>query len=115
MNKAIKDLPILAFKSSETLRAWLLKNHAISGGIWVQIYKKDSSIESVTFEEVLDEGLCFGWSESMRIKGDEQSYLQRFTPRRTQGTTSKRNMEHIKRLIQEKRMMSSGLKALKMQ
>jgi uncharacterized protein YdeI (YjbR/CyaY-like superfamily) len=112
MKKIIRELPVLTFKSAETLRVWLIKNHSTSLGIWVQIYKKNSSVESVTFEEVLDEGLCFGWSESLRLKGDEQSYLQRFTPRRTKGTTSKRNMEHIQRLIKEKRMMPSGLKAL---
>ncbi len=67
---------------------------------------------SITFEEALDEGLCFGWSESMRVRGDEKSYLQRFTPRRTKGTTSKRNREHIERLIKEKKMMPSGLRAL---
>ncbi len=89
-----------------------MANHAVSGGIWLRIYKKNSGVESVSFEEVLDEGLCFGWSESKRIKGDEKSYLQLFTPRHTIGTTSKRNLEHVKRLIRENKMMPSGLKAL---
>lgn len=89
-----------------------MANHAVSEGIWLRIYKKNSGVESVSFEEVLDEGLCFGWSESKRIKGDEKSYLQLFTPRRTIGTTSKRNLEHVKRLIHENKMMPSGLKAL---
>ncbi len=106
------DLPIMTFESVHELRAWLVKNHATSSGIWLQIYKKNSGVESVTFEEVLDEGLCFGWSESKRIKGDEKSYLQRFTPRRKNGTTSKRNLKHVERLIEEKRMTSAGLKAL---
>ncbi len=89
-----------------------MKNHATSEGIWVRIFKKNSGVVSIIFEEVLDEGLCFGWSESMRRKGDENSYLQRFTPRRKKGTTSKRNRERIKRLIEEKKMMPSGLAAL---
>ena len=107
-----KNLPILKFRSASALRAWLIKNHATSDGIWLRIYKKNSGVETVTFEEVLDEGLCFGWSESKRIKGDEVSFLQRFTPRKTKGTTSKRNSEHIKRLIKEKRMTPDGFKAL---
>jgi hypothetical protein len=106
------DLPLMTFESGRELRAWLVKNHATSSGIWLQIYKKNSGVESVTFEEVLDEGLCFGWSESKRIKGDEKSYLQRFTPRRKKGTTSKRNLKHVERLIEEKRMTSAGLNAL---
>ena len=112
MKQETKKLPTLAFKSVTELRAWLTKNHAASEGIWIRIYKKNSGVESVTFEEVLDEGLCFGWSESKRIKGDEKFYLQCFTPRKTKGTTSKRNREHIDRLIKEKKMMPSGLIAL---
>ncbi len=112
IRKSIRELSIIAFKSADVLRLWLVENHATSEGIWLRIYKKNSGVASVTFEEVLDEGLCFGWSESMRIKGNEKSYLQRFTPRRTKGTTSKRNQEHIQRLIKEKKMAPFGLKAL---
>ncbi len=112
MKKNSEVLPVLEFTSASALREWLIENHATSDGIWLRIYKKDSGVESVTFEEVLDEGLCFGWSESMRRKGDEKSYLQRFTPRRKKGTTSKRNQEHVERLIKEKRMMPPGLEAL---
>ena len=107
-----QELPILEFKSSSDLRAWLVENGETSNGIWIRIYKKTSGIESVFFEEVLDEGLCFGWSESMRHKGDERSYLQRFTPRRTRKTTSKRNLEHVNRLPQEGKMTPAGLRAL---
>ncbi|MCA9886873.1 MAG: hypothetical protein KC546_00820 [Anaerolineae bacterium] len=112
--KANDDLPVVTFETREQLRAWLMENHATSAGIWLRIYKKASGVQSVAFEEVLDEGLCFGWSESMRRKGDEQSYLQKFTPRRTKGTTSKRNLEHAKRLIEEGKMMPAGLRALGM-
>jgi len=90
----------------------LLQNHATSEGIWVRIGKANSGLPSITFDELLDEGLCFGWSESMRRKGDSQSYLQRFTPRRTKGAKSKRNQERIKRLIQEGKMTSAGLEVL---
>lgn len=48
----------------------------------------------------------------MRRKGDDKSYLQRFTPRRKIGTVSKRNLEHAERLIQEGKMTAAGLKAL---
>ncbi len=78
----------------------------------MRLYKKKSGVQSVTFEDLLDEGLCFGWSESKRIKGDAESYLQQFTPRRTKGTTSKRNLEHVNQLVREKRMTATGLKAL---
>lgn len=108
-------LPILEFASSGDLRAWLIQNHHTSEGIWIRIYKVNSGIASVSFEEVLDEGLCFGWSESLRRQGDDRSYLQRFTPRRKRGTTSKRNLEHAERLIKAGKMTPAGLKALRIE
>lgn len=106
------DLPILDFKTSDELRAWLEEHHDSSGGMWLRIYKKKSGIQSVTFEQVLDEGLCFGWSESKRRKYDSDSYLQRFTPRKSIGTTSARNLARAELLIRQGRMTPSGLKAL---
>jgi uncharacterized protein YdeI (YjbR/CyaY-like superfamily) len=103
------DLPILSFENVAALRQWLEANHASSKGIYVRLYKKNSGIASVSFEEVLDEGLCFGWSESVRLRGDDQSYLQKFTPRRKPGTTSERNRRHAARLMEESRMTPAGL------
>ncbi len=112
MQDTLDGLPILSFASADELHAWLLQHHATSAGVWVRVAKSQSTLPSVTFDELLDEGLCFGWSESMRRKGDEQAYLQRFTPRRTKGTTSKRNKERIEKLTTEGRMMPSGLDVL---
>jgi len=106
------NLPIMSFESASALRKWLTENHATSDGIWVRIGKKHSGVASITFHEMLDEGLCFGWSENTRRSGDEQSYLQRFTPRRTKGTQSTRNQERVQRLIEEGKMMPSGLDVL---
>jgi uncharacterized protein YdeI (YjbR/CyaY-like superfamily) len=113
MAKSAQILPIISFATRDELRAWLTGHHGSSDGVWVRLFKKGSGILSVTFEDLLDEGLCFGWSESQRQKGDETSYLQRFTPRRSRGTTSERNKGHIRRLIREKRMTSAGLRVLR--
>jgi uncharacterized protein YdeI (YjbR/CyaY-like superfamily) len=106
------DLPILSFEDVAALRAWLEVNHATSTGIFVRIFKNSSSAISVSFEDVLDEGLCFGWSESARLLSDASSYLQRFTPRKRRGTTSARNRRHAARLVREGRMTPAGVLAL---
>jgi len=106
------EFPIQSFENRATLRAWLEENHTTCSGIYVRIYKVRSGVQSVTFEEVLDEGLCFGWSENKRLPGDEKSYLQRFTPRKGKGTNSARNVEHAKKLIAEGLMTPAGLRAL---
>jgi uncharacterized protein YdeI (YjbR/CyaY-like superfamily) len=112
MNMLPDELPILTFPSANDLLVWLEHHHAQSRGIWLRIFKKRAGIPSVSFEDVLDEGLCFGWSESSRRSYDDLSYLQRFTPRKTVGTQSKRNIERARALIAAGRMTPSGLKAL---
>ena len=106
------ELPTLEFTHREDLHTWLEQNHSSSPGIFVRVYKKVTGVPSISFEDLLEEGLCFGWSESLRLKGDEKSYLQKFTPRRTRGTTSDRNLRYAQRLINEGRMKPEGLRAL---
>jgi uncharacterized protein YdeI (YjbR/CyaY-like superfamily) len=114
MASLLENLPMLEFETSELLRAWLENHHSTSKGIWLRIYKKQSGVRSVAFEQVLDEGLCFGWSESARRKYDNHSYIQKFTPRKAIGTQSARNLGRVKVLIEQGRMKPSGLAALGM-
>ncbi len=102
------DLPQISFAKRPMLREWLEINHASSSGVLVRIYKKSSKIESITFEDLLEEGLCFGWSESQRFKGSEEYYLQKFTPRKTRGTVSDRNKRLIAKLEASGQMTEAG-------
>jgi uncharacterized protein YdeI (YjbR/CyaY-like superfamily) len=105
-------LEVREFADRGALRAWLEDNHAGSAGIWVRLYKTKSGHPSVRFDDLLDQGLCYGWSESLRHAGDSESYLQKFTPRRTTGTASQRNREHAEHLIASGEMTEAGLAAL---
>jgi uncharacterized protein YdeI (YjbR/CyaY-like superfamily) len=109
------NLPVMAFENNNELRCWLNEHHHDADGIWVRIHSKRSGVRCISFEELLDEGLCFGWSESKRLKYDRVSYLQRYTPRKTVGTKSGRNLERVRELIKAGRMTSFGLKALGME
>lgn len=106
------DLAVMSFEDGSALREWLDLNHRESRGLWVRVFHSRSGVPSVTFEELLEQGLCFGWSESKRVRGDETFYLQRFTPRRRPGTNSIRNKRIVERLVAEGRMTESGLMAL---
>ena len=100
---------IKSFKTPREWRDWLANNHARSDGIWLRIYKKDSGEETIIYAEALDEALCYGWIDGQKRGHDAQSFLQKFTPRRPKSVWSKRNREHIARLIREKRMTPAGL------
>jgi uncharacterized protein YdeI (YjbR/CyaY-like superfamily) len=106
--------PIMEFRSGEELWSWLntVDATASPGSVWVRLYKRASRRPSITFDDLLEAGLAHGWSESTRKSFDEISYLQRFSPRRTKGTTSARNLGIIQRLEQEGRMTAAGRAAL---
>jgi hypothetical protein len=67
---------------------------------------------SITFHDLLEAGIAFGWSESTRRRFDAWSYLQRFSPRRATGTRSARNLAIARRLEEEGRMRPAGRAAL---
>jgi uncharacterized protein YdeI (YjbR/CyaY-like superfamily) len=104
------QLRIVRFSSAREFRAWLHKHYAEPDSIWIKLGKKGSAKPSITYAEALDEALCFGWIDSQVKKYDEESYLQKFSPRRPKSIWSKINVGHVERLIKEKRMMQSGLK-----
>ncbi|MFC4764300.1 YdeI/OmpD-associated family protein [Dyella koreensis] len=99
-----------SFRSSKALRAWMTKEHAKAPGLLLRIYKKDSGVPSVTYAEALDQALCFGWIDGQKLPLDENSWVQKFTPRRAKSGWSKKNVAHVDRLIQEGHMTPAGLK-----
>lgn len=103
----------LSFKSSVKFRHWLEKNHADAEGTWLRFFKKSSSEQSLTYAEALDQALCYGWIDGQAKPYDEQSWLQKFTPRRPRSGWSKRNTEHVERLTKAGEMTPAGLKAVK--
>jgi uncharacterized protein YdeI (YjbR/CyaY-like superfamily) len=107
------DLPIISFNSPKAWASWLDKNHAKSNGIWLRLFKKDSGVASVTYAEALDEALCYGWIDGQLDKYDEKSWRRKFTPRRPQSVWSRRNIEHVNRLIDAGKMKPAGLKEVK--
>jgi uncharacterized protein YdeI (YjbR/CyaY-like superfamily) len=75
-------LKTLSFRSPREFRTWLDINHGSSDGIWLRILKKNSDKQSITYPEALDQALCYGWIDGQKQPQDEQSWLQKFTPRR---------------------------------
>lgn len=101
-------------KDRQAWRNWLRENHATSGTVWLVIYKKDSGTESITYQEAVEEGLCYGWIDSTPNKRDDESYLQRFSPRNPGSNWSRKNKESIERLMEEGKMAPAGLKMVEL-
>ena len=76
--------------------------------MWLAIYKKDSGVPTVTNAQALDVALCWGWIDGIRKAFDDQSFLQRYTPRRPKSSWSQINREHVARLTAAGRMTPHG-------
>jgi uncharacterized protein YdeI (YjbR/CyaY-like superfamily) len=99
------------FTSAAKFHHWLEKNHTQSVELWVGFYKKSSGQASTTYQEALDEALCFGWIDGIRKTVDESRYTIRFTPRKPASIWSNVNIRRANELIALGRMTPAGLAA----
>lgn len=106
------NLPILIFKTAKEWEKWMSKNYASSKGVWLRFYKKASAMPSISYPEAVEVSLCYGWIDGQANKYDENSYLQRFTPRRPKSIWSKKNIEKVTGLIATGKMKAGGLKEI---
>ncbi|HZS76494.1 MAG TPA: hypothetical protein VFA41_07755 [Ktedonobacteraceae bacterium] len=102
----------LLVHSAQEWRAWLEEYHQDKKEIWLIYYKKTSGKQGISYEESVEEALCFGWIDGA-IKGiDRDTYAGRFTPRRPKSPWSASNRIRVARLLQEGRMTKAGLAVL---
>lgn len=99
------------FASPAAFRRWLEKHHATSPELLVGFYKKHTGKPSLTWQESVDEALCFGWIDGIRRSIDHEGYAIRFTPRRKGSTWSAINLERVPELVRAGRMTPAGLAA----
>jgi uncharacterized protein YdeI (YjbR/CyaY-like superfamily) len=102
----------LKFKTREEWRVWLRKNHAKADEAWLVLQKKNSKKTGLRYSEAIEEALCYGWIDSRMNRIDEDTFRQRFSPRRRNSIWSRRNKELVMRLIKEGRMARAGYEAI---
>jgi len=90
-------------------RRWLASNHGEPTGVWLVLAKKGTVEPTrLTYDQALEEALCQGWIDGQKGGRDEETYRQRFTPRRARSQWSERNVLIAERLIAEGRMRADG-------
>src|SRR5436305_10657918 len=100
----------LVVPDARSWREWLGRNHADWAGVMLVLAKKGTtSPTSLTYDQALEEAICYGWIDAQVRRRDERTYFQRFTPRRPRSRWSKRNTTLAERLISEGRMQASGI------
>jgi uncharacterized protein YdeI (YjbR/CyaY-like superfamily) len=106
------DLPVLGFPDQTALEAWLESEGGTAPGVYVKLAKKGAGVPSVTYAELVESCLCFGWIDGRSNRLDEQFYLQRLTPRRARSVWSQKNVDAAAALILAGRMRPAGLAAV---
>ncbi|MBS4028684.1 MAG: YdeI/OmpD-associated family protein [Ignavibacteriales bacterium] len=100
-------------KNRKEWQAWLSKNHKSKKEIWLVYYKKNSSKPRVSYNDAVEEALCYGWIDSTLKPIDEECFAQRYSPRRKNSVLSELNKERIRQLIKAKKMTKFGLESIK--
>ena len=106
------DLPVLAFPDQAAFETWLETEGATAPGVYVKLAKKGAGVPSVTYAEVVESALCFGWIDGRSNRLDDRFYLQRMTPRRAKSVWSQKNVDAVEALTLAGRMRPGGLAAV---
>jgi uncharacterized protein YdeI (YjbR/CyaY-like superfamily) len=99
--------------NAKSWRAWLIKNHANAREVWLIYYKAGSGKPRISYNDAVEQALCFGWIDSTTKPIDAKRFAQRFSPRRDPTNWSQHNIERMHRMIASRQMTPTGLAAYK--
>ena len=89
-------------------RQWLKENHSTASSVWLIRYHKKSGKPTISYEESVEEALCFGWIDGQADKRDHESSYQYFAPRKAKSYWSKLNRERVDRLLKQDLITPNG-------
>ncbi|TAL69907.1 MAG: hypothetical protein EPN82_04625 [Bacteroidetes bacterium] len=100
-------------KTRNEWRKWLEKNHKKEKEIWLVFYKKHTGKPRVSYDDAVEEALCFGWIDSTVKRIDDEKYCQKFTPRNQKSGWSELNIMRVNKLNKEGKMTDAGMEKFK--
>ncbi|MBL8034880.1 MAG: YdeI/OmpD-associated family protein [Leptospiraceae bacterium] len=104
--------PKIHFADRKALRAWLFKNHAKTGAFWLIYDKIKDGKRHLTYADIVEECLCFGFIDSQPRKVSESQASLYISPRKRGSEWSKLNKSRIVNLKKKKLIHASGLKVI---
>lgn len=97
------------FESQNEFRTWLEEHHDTAEELWVGYYKAAAERAGISYDESVEEALCFGWVDGLVKAIDDETYTRRFTPRSPDSKWSKANKERVGAMIQAGKMTPAGM------
>ncbi len=103
------ELPELLVSDNSEWRTWLSRHNAESKGVWLVLAKKGTTKPTtLSYDDALDEAICFGWIDGQLGRRDDATFRRRFTPRNARSPWSQRNVTLAERLLASGRMHQTG-------
>lgn len=106
------EIETYAPASRKEWRQWLHKNHRSKQSVWLVYYKKNVGTPTISYNEAVDEALCYGWIDSTRKSMGDEQFMQFFCRRKPNSVWSKINKEKVQRLGEEGLMAAAGLESI---
>lgn len=85
-------------------RAWLKKHSKSEKEVWLIYYRKESGKARISYNDAVEEALCFGWIDSTVKRYDANRIVQKFSPRKRNSPYSQTNKERLQRLIHRRKV-----------
>ena len=108
------DYPDVTPTSRKAWRAWLQQHHAASSGVWLVFAKKHSGLPTVSYNDAVEEALCFGWIDGLMHPVDDTFYKQLFTPRKPKSKWAASNKARVEKLMAAGLMTDAGMKLVEL-
>jgi uncharacterized protein YdeI (YjbR/CyaY-like superfamily) len=112
MGRAIDSLPSFFPSGRADWREWLQQHHDHSSGVWLIYFKKAAGRSSLSYNEIVEEALCFGWIDSLHRKRDHETAMLLITPRKPKSVWSQLNKQRVEQLIAAGLMTEAGSKSI---
>ena len=100
--------PTVTPRTRAQWRRWLEKHHDRRDEIWIIFYKRHTGIPGITYDEAVEESLCFGWIDGLVRRIDDERHMQRYTPRRPGSEWSALNLRRFARMVDAGQMTEAG-------
>jgi uncharacterized protein YdeI (YjbR/CyaY-like superfamily) len=94
-------------------RDWLEANHKVKTEVWLRTFRKATGKPSISYDDMVEECLCFGWIDGVTKKYDEESTVRRITPRKRKSFLSELNRQSIWKLQANGLMTPAGIEPVR--